>query len=181
MIRLGRDALTLSDGLSTFCFMGISGSAFWQASRSLDAWHIHWHWCTFIPSFGRNFRSRWSGGISGNWLDMDPVSGIVCSGVVIFHSVWSLSVFRGPRLVDDAEFQADSLEFAGSVLWASIAHYLHRVTKLVADTLKMLDCYIWFLVLDWLCGSRQCNCTIGQDTGKCRNPVYAWHWLWSQG
>ena len=52
--------------------------------------------------------------------------------------------------MDDVEFQTEFLEVTGSVLRSSIAHYLRRVTKLVADTLKMLDYCICFLVLDWL-------------------------------
>ena len=52
--------------------------------------------------------------------------------------------------MDDVEFRTEFLEVAGSVLRTSIAHYLCRVTKLVADTLKMLDHGMCFLVLDWL-------------------------------
>ena len=52
--------------------------------------------------------------------------------------------------MDDVEFQTEFLEVAGSVLRALIAHYLRRVTKLIADTLKMLDHCICYLVLDWL-------------------------------
>ena len=52
--------------------------------------------------------------------------------------------------MDDVEFQTEFLQVAGSVLRALIGHYLHRVTKLVADTLKMLGHCICFLVLDWL-------------------------------
>ena len=52
--------------------------------------------------------------------------------------------------MDDVEFQPEFLEVAGSVLRVSIAHYLRRVTKLVADTLKMLHHCICFLILDWL-------------------------------
>ena len=69
----------------------------WWASRNLSVWHFHWHWCTFFPSFRRTFCSRWSGGISRDWLDMDPVSGILCSGCVVFHGVWSLSVHWNNR------------------------------------------------------------------------------------
>ena len=50
--------------------------------------------------------------------------------------------------MDDVEFQTEFLEVAGSVLRASIAHHLRRVTKLVADTLKMLDhCIRLYLLL----------------------------------
>ena len=50
--------------------------------------------------------------------------------------------------MDDVEFQTEYLEVAGSVLRASIAHHLRRVTKLVADTLKMLDhCIRLYLLL----------------------------------
>ena len=69
----------------------------WWASRNLSVWHFHWHWCTFFPSFRRTFCSRWSGSISRDWLDMNPVSGILCSSCLAFHGVWSLSVHWNDR------------------------------------------------------------------------------------
>ena len=42
---------------------------------------------TDAPSFRRSFCIRWSGGISRDRLDMDPVSGALCSGCVVLHGV----------------------------------------------------------------------------------------------
>ena len=63
--------------------------------------------------------------------------------------------------MDDVELQKENVEVAGSVLRALIAHYLRRVTKLAADTLKMLDHCIYFLVLDWL--HPQVPCVVVDD------------------
>ena len=89
MIHLGRDAWTLSDGLSACCFMGVSGFGFgglaialvFDISTGIGA-----------PSFRKIFCLRWSRGISGNWLYVDLVSGILCSDCIVFYGVRSLSV-----------------------------------------------------------------------------------------
>ena len=92
MTRLVRDVLMLSDGLSAFCFMGVSAFGFGGLAVSLVLWHFNLRWYTFFSSFRNSFRSEWSGGVNGNWLDVDSVSGILRSSCVVLHSIWSLTV-----------------------------------------------------------------------------------------
>ena len=69
MTRLVRDVLMLSDGLSAFCFMGVSAFGFGGLAVSLVLWHFNFRWYTFFSSFRSSFRSEWSGGVTGNWLE----------------------------------------------------------------------------------------------------------------
>ena len=81
MIRLGQDVLTLSVGLSSFCFIGVSGLGFGGLAVTLVSGISTG---TDAPSsLRRSFCSRWSGVISRDWLDMDPVSGILVTGYSI--------------------------------------------------------------------------------------------------
>ena len=85
MIRLGQDVLTLSVGLSSFSCIGVSGLGFGGLAVTLVSGISTG---TDAPSsLRRSFCSRWSGVISRDWLDMDPVSGILCSGCVVFHGL----------------------------------------------------------------------------------------------
>ena len=84
MICLGQDVLTLSGGLSGFCFMEVSGLGFGGLAVTLVSGVST---STDAPSFRRSFCIRWNGGITRDRLDMDPVSGALCSGCVVFHGV----------------------------------------------------------------------------------------------
>ena len=83
MIRLGQDVWTLSD----CCFMGVSGFGFgglaialvFGISTGIDA--------PYSLLFVKTFAVGGVGGISGNWLDVDPVSGMLCSGCIVFYGV----------------------------------------------------------------------------------------------
>ena len=94
MIRLGRDVFTLSDGLSAFCFMGVSSFGFGGLAATV-ALVLGISTGTDAPSSLPSEEARAVGGVGGisrNWLDMDPVSGILCSGCIVFNGVRSLSV-----------------------------------------------------------------------------------------
>ena len=82
------------------------------------------------------FRSMSSIGVS-SYLDFSTNLLSLPFGIFAV-AVFPLKV-KGPCLVYDVELQAEFLEATGSVLWASIAYYLCTITKLVTNTLKMLD------------------------------------------
>lgn len=63
--------------IASFLLSGDLWLRLWWIIRNIGVWHLHWHWCVFLPLFST---SRCKTGETN------------CSSCVVFYGVWSFSV-----------------------------------------------------------------------------------------